>query len=427
MSTRPHPLDTGSGWRDRGLARALALGGSQRRRMWVTVALLVLLTTEATVSAFTYPFFSLALERHDLPNWLIGLNASLAGAGILVAGPFLPHLIAAFGLSRLSAGLFAVSSLCFAAILLTNDVAVWFATRFIMGACFAALWATTEIWLNAIVDDRGRGRIMALAMVLYTGAQAVGPLLVATTGSTGSLPLFAAMIPLAAGALIAISIPSEGRTAGAPVGASQTRFGLLQAFGAARTLIVAAFVVGLASTVILSLMPVFAVESGQSDETASQLIATFGLGELVLVVLVGVMADRYHRPRLLRLCAVPMLAVAALLPLLAWNVPLLAVLVFFAGGGLGGIYTLGLILIGQDFRGQRLAVVSTGFVMAYSAGSIVGSTPVGLLIDLLGPNAFIGSVSASFAIVAACVWRGAPPDDFTGEQAETGGRPDLRS
>lgn len=386
--------------------------------MWVTVALLVLLTTEAIVSAFTYPFFSLALDRHDLPSWLIGLNASLAGAGILVAGPFLPRLIAAFGLSRLSAGLFAVSSLCFAAILLTDDVAVWFATRFIMGACFAALWATTEIWLNAIVDDRSRGRIMALAMVLYTGAQALGPLLVAATGASGSLPLFAAMIPLAVGALIAISIRSERQIEDGPAPASPRRFGLLQAFGAARSLITASFVVGLASTAILSLLPVFAVESGHSDETASQLIATFGLGELVLVVLVGVMADRCHRRGLLRLCALPMLVVAVLLPLLATHLPLLAILVFLGGGGLGGIYTLGLILIGQDFRGQRLAVVSTGFVMAYSAGSMVGSTPIGLLIDLLGPNAFIGSVSASFAIVAACVWRGAPPAVLSANEAE---------
>ena len=41
----------------------------------------------------------------------------------------------------------------------------------------------------------------------------------------------------------------------------------------------------------------------------------------------------------------------------------------------------------QDFRGQRLAVVSIGFAMAYSAGSVIGSTPIGFLMDLFGAEA----------------------------------------
>ena len=44
-----------------------------------------------------------------------------------------------------------------------------------------------------------------------------------------------------------------------------------------------------------------------------------------------------------------------------------------AGGTVAGIYTLGIVLIGQDFRNHKLAIVSTGFAMSYSAGCIVGS------------------------------------------------------
>jgi hypothetical protein len=73
---------------------------------------------------------------------------------------------------------------------------------------------------------------------------------------------------------------------------------------------------------------------------------------------------------------------------------------FLAGGTISGIYTLGVILIGQDFRGQRLALVSTGFAMAYSAGSVVGSTPVGLATDLFGPNALPFSISIGFVALA---------------------------
>ena len=416
MSARLDPIDAGGRWAGNGMIGTLLQSAWGNARSWITIALLALLTTESIVSAFTYPFFSLALDQQDLPGWLIGLNASLAGAGILIVGPFLPRLISAFGLSRLVASLFALASMCFAAILLMDHVFVWFATRFVMGACFAALWATTEIWLNGAVDDRRRGRVMVLAMVLYTGAQAVGPLLVSVTGPSGSVPLVAAMLPLAIGALVAVCVRSEAGSEQGAGHAEPERFGLVQAFGTARTLIVLSFAIGLVSTAVLSLLPVFAVGIGLNDDVASQLVSLFGLGELILVVALGGVADRFDRHHLMRFYALPTLLIAAVLPLFAWHVSILAVLMFFAGGCLGGIYTLGLILIGQDFRGQRLAVVSTGFVMAYSAGSMIGSTPIGLLIDLFGPNAFIGCVSLGLLVVAACV---APrPSMFVGRSAQ---------
>ncbi|MCP4308822.1 MAG: MFS transporter, partial [bacterium] len=155
---------------------------------WAVIGVIVLLLVESAISAFTYPYFSLALEKSGLSNWMIGLNASLAGAGILIAGPFLPRLIVVLGLQRLSAAMFGLPLLCFAAMLIVDHVAIWFAARFIMGACFAALWAVTEIWLNGVVSDRQRGRVLSLAMILYTAAQFVGPLTVSLTGVVGLLP-----------------------------------------------------------------------------------------------------------------------------------------------------------------------------------------------------------------------------------------------
>ena len=387
----------------------------------------MLIAAESVISAFTYPFFSLALDKHDLPSWLIGLNASLAGAGILFVGPFLPRLMSALGLARLAAVLFVLSFLCFAAILTADNVVVWFAARFVMGACFAALWATTEIWLNGIVDDRRRGRVLALAMVLYTSAQFVGPLMVSATGVSGSLPFLAAMLPLAIGAVIALSIRDDTVIGPAMKTKDDSRFGFAQAFAAARTLIIASFVIGLVSIAIQGLLPLFALDHGLSDAKASQLVAIFGLGEVTLVLAVGLLADQFGRRQLMRLSAVPTLLIAAALPFAANSVPLLAVVLFFAGGILGGIYTLGLILIGQDFRGRRLAVVSTGFVMAYSAGSMIGSTPIGYLIDVFGSDALIAAVTVSLVVLAGCVFVRSPSaTDSAGTQSARSDDPASR-
>ena len=379
---------------------------SDFRLTWAIAGILVLIVVESVISAFSYPYFSLALEDHGLSNWLIGLNASFAGAGILMVGPFLPRLIAVLGLPRFAAAMYAVPVLCFAVILVFDDVAIWFASRFVMGACFAALWATTEIWLNGLASDHQRGRVMSLAMVLYTGAQFVGPLMINATGVVGYLPLVAAMAPLAAAAIVALAIREGPSTGPGDLSAVAGRLGFRAAFSLARSLIIASFLVGVASTAIYSLLPLFGVSRGLDDEAASTLVAVFGLGEAMLVLVVGFLADRYGRWELLKLCAIPTLAIAIALPFVATVIPALVVLLFVAGGTLGAIYTLGLILIGQDFKGHSLAVVSTGFAMAYSAGAVVGATPIGYLIDLYGPNALPVAIAASLLLLAYFAYRG---------------------
>ena len=94
---------------------------------WRVAGILFLIGAEAILYGYSYPFFSLALAKHGIANWLIGVNASLAGAGILIVGPFLPRLIAALGLRRLVAGLFLVSLLSFGLLLVVDATVVWFA------------------------------------------------------------------------------------------------------------------------------------------------------------------------------------------------------------------------------------------------------------------------------------------------------------
>ncbi len=362
-------------------------------KLWRVAGVLFLIGAEALLFGYSYPFFSLALEKRELANWLIGLNASLAGAGILFVGPFLPRLIDAFGLKRLVAAQFAISALSFLAILAFDATWVWFAARLVMGACFSALWTTTEIWLNGAVDDRNRGRIIGASGTLYAACQFVGPLMLSITGAAGSLPLIVPIVPLVIGVVVALSIPSaigEAEEDGVSVG------GLRAAISLTGALVGAAFLAGVGETAMQALLPLYGLANGWSEGNAPTLVAIFSLGEAVLIALLGWMADHYGRTRTLQICGLVATFSCLLLPIVIAQGMLVAPVVFLAGGTISGIYTLGVILIGQDFRGQRLAVVSTGFGMAYSAGSIIGSTPIGFAMDLFGPNALPLSIAAGF-------------------------------
>jgi MFS family permease len=124
------------------------------------------------------------------------------------------------------------------------------------------------------------------------------------------------------------------------------------------------------------------------------------------------MADRYGRRFTLLTCSIFASVTCGLLPFVTGSALTLWPVLFLAGGAISGIYTLGVILMGQDFRGQTLAYVSTGFAMAYAAGSIVGSTPVGYLIDVFGPEALPVSIAVGFlGLTAFLLWPARRTDD----------------
>ena len=391
--------------------------GLAKGRPWRIAGVLVLIGAEALLYGYSYPFFSLALEKRELANWLIGLNASLASVGILLVGPFLPPLIHRFGLKRVVAVMFAISFLSFGALLFVDHLAMWFLVRFVMGTCFAALWTTTEIWLNGVISDRHRGRIIGASGTLYATCQFIGPLVLGGVGVIGPLPLVVAMVPLAVGVAVALSIGSPERSSedDEPAPADAHNLGL--ALSVAGGLVAAAFLCGIGETAMQSLLPLYGLAHGFDDAGAARLVALFSLGEAVLVAGLGWMADRCGRRMTLRLCVLVATVSTLAIPVVVDVIPLLWAVLFFAGGTVAGIYTLGIVLIGQDFRGHTLAVVSTGFAMAYAAGSIIGPAPVGYLTDLFGPEALPLAVAIGFVGLSTYLFLGDGSQERSGREA----------
>ena len=365
-------------------------------RAWRVLGVLVLIGAEALLYGYSYPFFSLALERHGLATWLIGLNASFAGAGILIVGPALPLLIERLGLKALVATLFGLSLASFGAMLTTDNLVVWFLARFVMGACFAALWTTTEIWLNGVVDEKNRGRIIGASGTLYAACQFIGPVVLGAVGVKGNLPIAVAMVPLALGVVVALAIKPAYGSAEEEENLTDAK-SLKFALKVAGALVAAAFLGGIGETAMQALLPLYGLAHGVGESGAAHLVAVFSLGEAVLIAGLGWMADRYGRKFTLLTCSVGAALACLVLPFATGSNLTLFPVLFIAGGAISGIYTLGVILIGQDFRGQQLAYVSTGFAMAYAAGSVVGSTPLGYLVDVFGPEALPLSIAVGFA------------------------------
>lgn len=360
----------------------------------------LLMGAEAFTYGYSFPYFSLSLHRMGLSAGAIGLNASAAGVGILFLGPFVPRLIERFGLRRVVIAQFSLSVACFAALLGTVPVAVWFVVRFALGAIVASVWTTTEIWLNTVVTDKYRGRVLAVSGTWYACCQFAGPFAVGVAGVANRTAAVTGAVPLAAGVIIAIALrvpasAAEDDERSKPAGRS-----LATAFQLAPALLLAGFVTGLGESSMEGLLPLYGIGRGLTDGGAARLVAVFSGGEAVLAILLGWLADRFSHRKVITGTLLAGALSAALLPAASFNVTTLWIALFVAGGTISGIYTLAVVMMGAKFRAHTLSIVSVWFAMTYSAGSVAGPTPIGYLMRAYGGWTLPASVAAVFFMSA---------------------------
>ena len=62
------------------------------------------------------------------------------------------------------------------------------------------------------------------------------------------------------------------------------------------------------------------------------------------------------------------------------------------------IYTLGVVLIGERFKGTQLAAATTAFSACWGAGTMLGPLLVGIGMDRLGNGSMVLIIFAIFAV-----------------------------
>jgi len=84
-------------------------------------------------------------------------------------------------------------------------------------------------------------------------------------------------------------------------------------------------------------------------------------------------------------------------------------LIFAWGGSVGGYDTLGLLHVGQCFKGSDLTAASSMFVMAYTAGMVVGPLLCSAAMEVTGPPGLLilPAVVPALFILLVLRWDGA--------------------
>jgi MFS family permease len=255
-------------------------------------------------------------------------------------------------------------------------------------------WVASQSAINAMADGTNRGRVMGIYGALFSVGYAVGPALLSVAGSEGPLPFVLCVVLLVVGLtpllLVRGVTPAIGRRSGR---------GFVTILRLAPLALAGVLAFGLLENASFAFLPLYGLRMGFSPSQAALLLTVLIGGSIVFQLPIGWLADHMPRMRLMVGLLVTSLVLVLMWPLglsdrtLAW--PLL----FATGGAVGGLYTLGLTLLGQQFRGAVFTVAYTVMVMVYQLGAIAGPVVAGLAIGLLG----IHGMPIVLALVAALV------------------------
>ncbi len=332
------------------------------------------------VYGLTLPLLSLVLDAQGMSKTIIGTSiVAQAVAGVVIA-PYVPKLIVRIGAARIMRFATLLAALALIAIGLTQNVWAWYPLRFILGAAAAVLWSASEVVINEMADDDWRGRIIGIYGSAGAAGFALGPLILIATGTDGLLPyivpaalIFAAGLPL---------LWLRDANNDEPHHEDHMRLGRI--FRLVPHIMLLNLTYAAVIEAFIAFFPLYGLNIGLTAARTLSLLTIFALGGVFLQLPLGWLADHVPRRKLLLFCVVGTAIGFVLLP---WFIALPVggpVFAFSLGGIEGMIYAMGVILLGQRFRGAELAAASVLYTTCWAAGTMIGPAAVGIAMDVLG-------------------------------------------
>lgn len=366
-----------------------ALSRSERRQS-LLAAISCVAVFGVTVAVMA-PLISLVLEARGIDRTTIGALAAMPAVSLLATNPFIPAVVARIGLRRFILGCIALQLVLTLLMPLLDDLAAWFVLRGLMGAAVNGLFVASETWINAIAEERSRGRVLAVYGTVLSGSFALGPLIIAATGTAGWPPFLAVAL------LVALAgLPLVWTRQLSPAIEGRPSFGVLAFLWVAPTLSAAVGLAAFKEMSIGALLPVFGVRSGLSVEGAAGLLSAGYLGALVCQLPIGWLADRMNRYLLLMLLMLLGLAGCLLLPrIVALGSPYMWFGVALWIGLFSGVYVVAMTLVGQRFRGADLVSANAAFGFLWGLGLLAGPSLSGAAMDLWDPDGFPAALAAA--------------------------------
>ncbi|MFH6599562.1 putative MFS-type transporter YcaD [Pseudomonas sp. THAF187a] len=348
----------------------------------------------------TMPLVSLRLESWGYDSFAIGVMAATPAVGVLLGASLAGRLAARFGTTALMQACLLLGALSVALLALVQSYAVWVALRLFIGVALTVVFILGESWINQLAVEKWRGRLVALYGTGYALSQLSGPLLLTALGTDTDSGFWTGVGLLIGGSLILLGRSGAPRVdAHSASGRGLAVFCRKMPAIAWAVMLFAAF-----EAMMLTLLPVYGLRQGFTQEVALFMVSVVVVGDAVLQLPIGWLADRISRQSLFRCCGLVLLVSSLAIPALLHTALIWPLLVAF-GASAGGLFTLSLILIGERYRDDELVRANAHVAQLWGIGCLIGPLTTGAVSQWISGHALPLLMATGAAVFVVLAWR----------------------
>ena len=345
----------------------------------------------------------LRFSSMGLSESIIGLIATAEAIGFLTACLYAHKFIAPVGLERAYATFAGLKAVAILGLHFADSVPLLMLLRFLIGVNAAGLAVIVESWLNALVPNSQRGRVLTIYVLVYGCFFGLGQLLGQNLNVRGPELLFIAGISttLALVPMVAINVQ-------APVLPHRGKLEIIKALRTSPVSVLACLLNGLVLSAFTTVGPLFGERIGFDQRHIVILMACVSLGGLFLQWPIGYFSDKVDRLYALIGLGAGIVTVAVFLTSANQMTPFLLMAGMFAifGGFAESLYALGVAHANDRAVATDYVALSSTLLFVWALGASIGPTTGTLAIQLIAPNAFFYYVIAlTLPFTLFALWR----------------------
>ncbi|RTE87031.1 MULTISPECIES: MFS transporter [Gammaproteobacteria] len=370
-----------------------------RQQVRAVSSLLTTMTLIGLCVGMTSTLLSLRATLEGFSTLTTGIIMSAYFLGFLFGSTRAPKDIRRVGYIRAFGGLAALASVSILVQSIWIDPIIWFLFRFLSGFALSAMFVIAESWLNTMADNKNRGAMLSIYMVLIYGGLIVGQLIlgIADPGTFVPFAIVAMLINLSLVPILA-SVTVE------PTTHSPKKVSLRVLLEQAPLGIITAFVIQACYAMFYGVGPVYAIYLGLSVPQVTLFMAAYIFGGLVAQTPVGLLSDKFDRRAVLAGCAAASAFFAFVLSQLPATYPwVIYLLMALLGASILPLYSLSMAHT-NDFLERDQMIGATGAIIKVGGiGAVIGAPSVAAMMQFGQINLFfilIGILSGGVALYA---------------------------
>ncbi|WP_119307813.1 MFS transporter [Cohaesibacter haloalkalitolerans] len=344
-------------------------------------------------SGINYITFPLVLQSQGVTNALIGFVMSCDILALIVFSSRISTVVKKFGVIN-TIIICSITRFAVVYFLSGNDMIIgWIGGMFLYGLTTSALLVVLQTWLNMVSTGKLKGLIMGLYSSALSLGVALAPLLLRLTDMHSHMPFLMSGVISLVVLLVMLTVLKSRPSFHTD---KKARIGFV--FRHARLIMLSAIVGGFCFFGLPSFLTIYGIKNGLKAEDAALLLTMFMLGSVTLGMLVSTASAFINHYRLVFICVCTSVFCASFLSLAIYSHLLVALgLLYLWGGCMGGIYALGLNIIGEQFRQEDQMSANMTYTLMDAIGGMVGLCIIGTSMD------FIGAEGLSYTIVIAAM------------------------